>query len=317
METAAPAPIAPQNTFASPMALMSRRAERGLDLRWSEWNRAQPRTRRFEDGVTNRRWHHGACRLAASPRGLVRAVDQLDDHIWNFEEGQDRIARPVEARHHGAIEGHLLFQATTHGLDNAALDLVAQPIRIDDLTAIMHDMKPLDRELAGLAVNLHLGDSTDIGAHQLVFDIGEAMSGYDFGIAIRLRALAPFADAGETLQQVFAAWVSEISQAKLQRVDLDLICDLVEKGFVRERVLQAPGRANPGRLERRGFEPMRRRLHIRKAVGDRQIIEHPARAKPPQAVEPGEIGTDQRHHTRRGVRHVHFPFPSRDLAFLI
>ena len=28
-----------------------------------------------------------------------------------------------------------LFQATTHGLDNAAFDLVAQPIRIDDLTA--------------------------------------------------------------------------------------------------------------------------------------------------------------------------------------
>jgi hypothetical protein len=99
------------------------------------------------------------------------------------------------------------------------------------------------------------------------------MSGYDFGIAIRLRALAPSADAGQTLQQVFAAWVSEISQTKFQRVDLDLIRDLVEKGFVRERVLQAPGRANPGWLERRGFEPMRRGLHIRKAVGDCQIIE--------------------------------------------
>ncbi len=74
----------------------------------------------------------------------------------------------------------------------------------------MRDMKALDCELARLAVNRYISDRADIGTNELVFDVGEAASGHNIGIAIGLRALAPFAKSGQTLQQLFAAAIREI-----------------------------------------------------------------------------------------------------------
>lgn len=38
---------------------------------------------------------------------------------------------------------------------------IAQSVRIDDLPAIMRNIEALNRDLAGLSVDLHLGDGTD------------------------------------------------------------------------------------------------------------------------------------------------------------
>jgi hypothetical protein len=59
-------------------------------------------------------------------------------------------------------------------LHDAAFELVAQPIRIDDLAAVMRDMEALDCKRAGLAIDFDLGDRADISAHQLVMHAGLA-----------------------------------------------------------------------------------------------------------------------------------------------
>src|SRR5436309_9818406 len=55
---------------------------------------------------------------------LFRSVDQLDHDLGHVREGEDRIACPVEARHHRAVELQLLDQRAAQRLDDVALDLV-------------------------------------------------------------------------------------------------------------------------------------------------------------------------------------------------
>jgi hypothetical protein len=81
-------------------------------------------------------------------------------------------------------------------LDDVTLYLVSQPVRVDDLSAIMRNIKTFDRDFASLSRDLHLGDRADISAHQLIFDVGEAISGRDVRMAIRLRTVAPLANIG-------------------------------------------------------------------------------------------------------------------------
>src|SRR5689334_9851873 len=51
-------------------------------------------------------------------------------------EAQDRIGRPVDARNARVVEGDALIQGPAHGLQDAAFDLVADTVRIDDLAGI-------------------------------------------------------------------------------------------------------------------------------------------------------------------------------------
>jgi hypothetical protein len=50
---------------------------------------------------------------------------------------------------------------------------------------------------------------------------------------------------------------------------------------------------------------------------DRQVIEHPARAEFPEAIESGKIGADQRDEASRAVRHEQFRFPGGHAAVAI
>ena len=71
--------------------------------------------------------HHRRRRLARAPRLFRWPVDQVDDDLGHLREGQDRIARPIEAGHHAAVEGHLLLQRAADGLDDVAFDLALTP----------------------------------------------------------------------------------------------------------------------------------------------------------------------------------------------
>src|SRR5712671_2493222 len=104
--------------------MMSLRAERGFDLRWSEGNGPQPHASRLKDRAANRRRHDRAGWLSAAPWHFLRPIDQIDCHFRDLRKGQDRIARPVEARYHRTIERHLLHERAAHGLHDAAFDLV-------------------------------------------------------------------------------------------------------------------------------------------------------------------------------------------------
>src|SRR5215472_5548872 len=67
----------------------------------------------------------------------LRVADKVGLDLGNIRKGQDWIARPVEARDHGAVELQFLDQRAADGLQDVAVDLVAQSVGIDDLAAVM------------------------------------------------------------------------------------------------------------------------------------------------------------------------------------
>src|SRR5438477_11650519 len=146
----------------------------GLDLVRREGNRAQPHAGGVEHGVGDCRRHYRGGRLAGAPGRCVRLVDQLDHNLGDVREGEDRIALPVEARYHAAVEFQFLDQRAADGLQNVAVDLVAQAIGVDDLAAVVGHGDTRDADFSAGAVELDVGDDADIGAGGLVFHVGHA-----------------------------------------------------------------------------------------------------------------------------------------------
>ena len=62
---------------------------------------------------------------------------------------ENRIACPIEARHPGPVELKLLLERSTHRLGHVAFDLVLEAIRIDDLPAVVDNIKRVLR-ISGL-----------------------------------------------------------------------------------------------------------------------------------------------------------------------
>src|SRR4029077_7200612 len=125
------------------------------------------------------RRHHSRGRLARAPRLFGRPVDQVDEDVRHLGEGQDRIARPIEAGHGRTVECQLLLQGPAYGLDDVAFDLAQHAVGIDDLPAIVQHEELPGADLTGRALDLDLGDDGDIGAHELIFAVGHAAAGDD------------------------------------------------------------------------------------------------------------------------------------------
>ena len=109
------------------------------------------------------RWRSPPPRGPASLRRrratLVRPVDQLHRDLRHVRHGQDRIARPVARLDAVLVEPHLLVQRPARRLDDAAFDLVLQPVRIDDQPGIGRGPDARHRDLAARAIDLDLGDA--------------------------------------------------------------------------------------------------------------------------------------------------------------
>jgi hypothetical protein len=86
-------------------------------------------------------------------------------------------------------------------LDSASVDLVLQPVRVDDLTAVMGNEEFRDPDRAGRHRKLDFGDR-GIGAHQLVFSIGHAAANQHVAalLGFRREPRIPFRERSGPLQ---------------------------------------------------------------------------------------------------------------------
>src|SRR5271166_4937431 len=141
---------------------------RGPHLCGWKGNRAQAYANRVEYSVGNRRWDHGGRRLSRAPWRLVRAVDELHNHLRHLRESKDWISCPVQARDARAVECHPLLQRPAQGLHDIALDLIFDPIRVDDLTAIMDNKEARNADVSRVAVDFDFGHGANIGAIVLI-----------------------------------------------------------------------------------------------------------------------------------------------------
>jgi hypothetical protein len=111
--------------------------DRGFHLCGGEGDVAQPYAGGIADGVGNGGGGRPLPRLASAQEGLARTGDDVDfDRFRGGGEAQDRIAAPVAAQDMAAIEVDRFIQGPACGLDDGALDLVADAIGTDDLAAV-------------------------------------------------------------------------------------------------------------------------------------------------------------------------------------
>jgi hypothetical protein len=165
-------------------------------------------------------------------------------------------------------EGDLLLERTAHRVQHVPLDLVLDAVRVDDLSAIMHDREMLDAELSTLTVHLDRGDSADIGAIELVLHKGDATAHRDVAaLALRRRTAFPLGEACQPLQEFDTTRIVEVPQPELERVGAGCGGELIHEGLIGEGVLQASRGANPAWTERRLGQPVRDGPHGGEGVG--------------------------------------------------
>jgi hypothetical protein len=63
----------------------------------------------------------------------------IDHHFRDLGKRRYRVARPVEVRDHGTVEGNLLFECVAHGQHDGAFNLIPKSVWIDDLSAVVRD----------------------------------------------------------------------------------------------------------------------------------------------------------------------------------
>src|SRR6266480_4070825 len=182
-----------------------------------------------------------------APHGRSFGRSMRSMTISHLREPQDGIALPVEACHGGPVPLQVLDQRAAHGLDDVAVDLVAQPVGVDDLAAVMRHEEALDADLARTPVHLDIGHGADVCAHELVLDVGHSASLRGLACtAARAGARRPPGELAQPLHQFQAARIFQIAQAGFERIGAGGRRQLVEEALVAEAVLQpAPGATPP------------------------------------------------------------------------
>ena len=236
---------------------------------------------------------------------------------------QDGIARPVETGDREPVVFELLYQRAADGLDDVAVELVLEPIGIDDLTAIVREVEFRHPDVAARPLHLDLGHRRDIGARQLVFAIGDAAAG-DYVAALVApgrRPLVPFRQGGGAVEHFDAALVVgiEIFQPELDGVSVCRRSKFVDEALVGVGVLHSPRRPDPGRAERRRCKPAAHRLHVGELVGDRRVLENVAGRDVFAGGHACQCRGDQRHVEAAGglLRNEEFRFPGGNRACAI
>ena len=193
-----------------------------------------------------------------APEGVfLRAVDQRGLDGRDLGEGQDAVARPVETRHLVVVPGDLLLQRAADPLDDVALDLVGEPVRIDDQPAVVADHHSRDPHVAVARIDLDLGDDRGVGVLGLVAGEGDAPPGQQTAVC---RVAAVSGPDGRVSQPAASAAPRMTSMARgsyrwrsaeLDRVGAGRRRQLVEEDLVGGRVCQPAQAAQCRRAQRR------------------------------------------------------------------
>ena len=99
----------------------------------------------------------GPCEPSPTPRNaLGRLVEQHHLDLRHLFEAQDRVVVPRARGHARAVEAHRLLERPARRLDDAALDLVDDAVRIDDLPGIDRRHRARARAPAARAIDARL-----------------------------------------------------------------------------------------------------------------------------------------------------------------
>ena len=133
---------------------------------------------------------------------------------------QDRIARPVEARHHVAIPRQFLDRRAAGSVDELALDHMAQRFGIDDQPDVMCAHKARGLHHTGCAVHAHFrhqrNERVEVTPIGNAAPLNHVLRRID--ILARRHALLPAGLFGGNAHGIDVARVFEIAHPEIDRV---------------------------------------------------------------------------------------------------
>ena len=124
----------------------------------------QTSTRRAKYRIRDGRWRRADARLARSERRRARSIyeDALD--LRHVREAEDGIRLPIDAPDPGRVEAHLLEESPARRLYEAALELVRNPLWVDDLSDVCSDYASLQVDDSGcLDLELYADGAVRLG----------------------------------------------------------------------------------------------------------------------------------------------------------
>src|SRR5438067_6004585 len=165
-------------------------------------------------------------RLASTEERLAGAVDDM--HLYavrHATKAKDRIGTPVLAGDASVIESVRLVQGPARRLHNAALDLVADAVRIHRLPAIDRRHRAYDPNPPGISVDRDLCCYRRIGPKVLVASEGETAA------ITRPLAIVPTEMFGRGHDHVASARIVKVAQPELDGIDAGGRGQLVHKAL--------------------------------------------------------------------------------------
>ena len=223
--------------------------------------------------------------FADAERGIAGAVDQFGLHLRHLAEAQDRIAVPVARGDAVLVEPHLLLQGPAHGLDDAALELVARAVGIDHQAGIGDAPHAID--LHGL---LHRDGGRHGGIGGAVLVAGEAETEALAGAGRPARG--PVGALGHQLDQPPRTRLGQDRQAIGDGILADARRQLVhQRSRWRRRWAARPARAAPrcapagAARDGAGCDAPARRRAARRCACRRRRAPPADRSAPPRAAD--------------------------------
>ena len=153
---------------------------------------------------------------------LVDAVDERDLDLREFGEAKDLVALPILACRDPPIELNLFLERAADAVNDVALDLGLETVRVDDDADVVRDDDACHPYLSGLLVHLQLDDRRRVPVLALVLHDRDPTAVRDVALARLLRrgSRLPARRLRRHPERMREPLVPDVPQAKLDRVDL-------------------------------------------------------------------------------------------------
>src|SRR6516164_5317981 len=198
------------------------------------------RQRQFSDALASRigesihdRGNRGPLRtFAGAERFLGWAVDELDFNAGHVGHCQDRIAVPITRGNPIAVEADLLVQRPTCRLDDATLNLIGQPVRVDDLTRISGCKGLRDLYHTACWIDLDFRDHRDVNRKSLIFGKSDTAA----ATSITDLTLFPVCLPGNRFDHRPRALILQLREPECYGIGVCHVCQFIDEGLDREHV---------------------------------------------------------------------------------
>ena len=161
------------------------------------------------------------------PRVLIDVLEEVYAILGSEDEGHVPVRNWVR-----------LVQSAAEALECSALQLIAQPLGVDDHSGVTGDRQPLDVDSSGLAVDGDVGHQRHVGHPFVVAQQREPLPP-----AARTDMRLPASEIGGSLQDVAGPGVIQVGETVSERILPGVFGELVHEGLDGEHIRERAQRA--------------------------------------------------------------------------